>query len=162
LIRDPFEMLCSLVRQIPEPRLEDTGLAVQMDLVEELKARGQDLPVLDARQLLLDPRAVLELLCGRLGLAFEEAMLSWSDGGRPEDGVWAPYWYRNVHRSTGFQPYRPKEEALPERLRPLLEECRPLYDRLYRMAIRAQPTGRGSRVSRDRTTSDSGRVGTEP
>ncbi len=162
LIRDPQEMLLSLVRQIPVPRLEDTGLSAQTGLLERLRARGQDPPVLDARQLLLDPRRVLELLCGRLGLAFDEAMLSWSAGGRPEDGVWAPHWYRNVHRSTGFRPYRPKNESFPIRLRPLLEECRPLYDKLYRMAIRARPTGARSPAAADRESGGSSRAGTEP
>jgi len=42
-----------------------------------------------------------------------------------------------VHRSTGFEPYRPKTEPLAEHLRPLLAECRPHYDRLYVRAIRA-------------------------
>ena len=39
-------------------------------------------------------------------------MLSWETGGNPADGVWARYWYENVHRSTGFGPYRPKAEAV--------------------------------------------------
>ena len=60
-------------------------------------------------------------LCERLGLDFDEAMLSWPAGPRPEDGVWAPHWYHNVHRSTGFAPYRPKTDPFPERLEGLLE-----------------------------------------
>ena len=80
---------------------------------------------------------MLEQLCDRLGLAFDERMLSWDAGARPEDGVWAQYWYGSVHRSTGFEPYAPKTEPFPERLQPLLEECRPLYERLAARAIRA-------------------------
>lgn len=138
LVRDPEEVLRTLVRQLPSPTLRDTGLAIQRQLQEELRARGQEPPVLDARELLLDPEGVLRELCRRLGIPFDPAMLHWPAGPRPEDGVWAPHWYENVHRSTGFAPYRPKTGAFPEELRPLLEECRPFYAALHAGAIRAR------------------------
>jgi hypothetical protein len=137
LTRDPREMLPSLSENLPEPRLQDTGYAMQSELVRELADLGQAPPVLDARELLLDPAAVLAELCRRLGLSFEPAMLRWEAGPRPEDGVWAEHWYASVHRSTGFQPYRGKSGPFPERLVPLLEECRPHYERLLELAIRA-------------------------
>ncbi len=136
LVREPSEMLRSLVHQIPDPGLRDTGLGVQRDLLRQLRSMGQTPPVLEARQILLNPRGVLAELCSRLGIPFDEAMLSWPAGPRPEDGVWAPHWYANVHRSTGFQPYRPKEGSFPERLRSLLEECQACYEELAPLAIR--------------------------
>lgn len=142
LIRDPAEMLRSLIHQLPEPRLRDTGLALQHELVDRLRDLGQEPPVLDSRQLLLDPEGVLSQLCARLGIPFDPAMLSWSAGPRPEDGVWAPHWYRNVHRSTGFAPYAPKTDLFPKRLEPLLEACRPHYEALVRDAIEARTIGR--------------------
>jgi len=138
LTRDPAEMLPSLAHQIPEPTLRDTGLAAQSELLAELRSLGQVAPVLDARELLLDPPGVLAELCRRLGIPFFTAMLSWPAGARPEDGVWAHHWYDNVHRSTGFDPYRPKTAPFPERLLPLLAECRPHYQALYAAAIRAR------------------------
>ncbi len=137
LIRDPAEVLRSLRHQLAAPRLADTGIAVQSELFDELRGLGQEPPVVDARQLLLAPAAVLERLCARLGLDPDPAMLSWPAGGRPEDGVWAPHWYANVHRSTGFAPYRPKSGEFPERLGPVLDEARPHYERLARYALRA-------------------------
>ena len=106
LIRDPHEMLPSLAKIIGTPTLADTGLKTQHDLLVLLRAVGQSPPILDARLLLENPRGVLCQLCERLDLEFEVAMLSWETGGNPADGVWAPYWYTNVHRSTGFAPYR--------------------------------------------------------
>jgi hypothetical protein len=135
LTRDPLEMLPSLVHQIPEPTLRDTGYAVQTELLDELLALGQDPPVLEAAELLRHPRAVLEKLCARLGLGFDSAMLSWPAGPRPFDGVWAPHWYHNVHRSSGFEPFAPKSAAFPERLKPLLAECQPHYARLAARAL---------------------------
>ena len=137
LIRDPADMLQSLAHQLPNPVLRDTGLAAQRELLERLVDLGQDPPVLESRQLLLDPPGVLQQLCERLGLAFEPAMLRWPAGPRPEDGVWAIHWYHNVHRSTGFAPYVEKTEPFPGHLEPVLRECRPHYEALFRGALRA-------------------------
>ena len=137
LIRDPAEMLTSLVNQLPEPTLRDTGLGLQVDLLRHQQALGQHPPVIDAREILLDPEGVLRTLCERLGIAFDRGMLEWSAGPRPEDGVWARHWYDNVHRSTGFAPYRPKNQAVPPRLAELHAQCQRCYDELFDHAIRA-------------------------
>jgi hypothetical protein len=138
LTRDPHDMIPSLTKNLTAATLRDTGYAVQVELYEQLRAGGQEPPVLDARQLLLDPPGVLRQLCQRIGIPFEEAMLHWPPGPRPEDGVWAPYWYAHVHRSTGFAPYQPRTEPFPPRWQPLLEECLPYYRMLERVAIRAR------------------------
>lgn len=138
LTRDPREMLPSLAENLERPTLRDTGYAAQTDLLDELERIGQDPPVLEARELLLDPEGVLTELCRRLKLPFERAMLAWEPGARAEDGVWAPHWYANVHRSRGFDAYRPKRATFPARLEPLYEQCRPHYERLHRRAIRAR------------------------
>ena len=144
LTRDPRDMVPSLVSHLPAATLRDTGYAILVELWDELRSIGQDPPVLDARELLLDPRAVLEELCRRLELPFDEAMLRWRAGARPEDGVWAPHWYESVHRSTGFERYRPSATPLPERARPLLEECLPYYERLRPHAIAARSAARAT------------------
>ena len=136
LTRDPREMLPSLSVQIPEPTLGDTGLREQVEVLDAELAAGRTPVVLEARELLRDPRGVLREACRRFGLPFDDAMLSWSAGPKPEDGVWARHWYDNVHRSTGFAPYRPKDEPFAARLEPLLAECLPLYERLAEYAIR--------------------------
>jgi hypothetical protein len=138
LIRDPAQMLPSLVNQIPQPSLRDTGLATQAALFEELRALGQNPPVLDAKLLLLNPRSVLRQLCDRLRLGFQEQMLHWPAGARAEDGVWARHWYDNVHKSTGFEAYREKREPFPQRLLPVLNDCQPHYEFLERMALRGE------------------------
>jgi hypothetical protein len=154
LVRDPREVLLSLRHQIPEPTLRDTAFAAQTELLDELLELGQDPAVLDARLLLLDPAGVLAELCGRLGIEFEPSMLSWPAGARPEDGAWAPHWYRNVHRSTGFRPYRPNDTPLPDELRPLFEECRPHYARLFERAL--GPKSAGTDDSADGGTESTG------
>ncbi len=135
LIRDPREMLPSLTRVIGKPTLADTGLKTQHDLLIDLRAARQSPPILDARRLLENPAGVLRELCERLGLPFETAMLSWEAGGNSADGVWARYWYQNVHRSIGFAPYRPKSEPFPVELEDIWAECSGYYDVLRAEAI---------------------------
>ena len=138
LTRDPREMLLSLTNQIPQPTLRDTGLKEQEEILGRILAQGKTPVVLDAKEVLLDPEGVLREVCQRLGLPFEEAMLSWPSGPKPEDGVWARYWYGSVHASTSFAPYNPKNEPFPTQLEPLLEECRMYYQRLSAYVIRAE------------------------
>ena len=135
LIRDPTEMLPSLARQLPSPTLRDTGLREQDGILDSILARGEDPIVIDARELLFDPPGVLRRACLRLDLPFEDAMLSWPAGPKPEDGVWAKHWYHNVHASTAFAPYRPQTKPFPKQLEPLLEQCLPLYEKVRDHAI---------------------------
>ncbi len=139
LTRHPREMLLSLINQLPQPTLRDTGLREQGELLDIILGQGKTPIVLDAKEVLLNPKGVLGEVCERLELPFEAAVLSWPAGPKPEDGVWAKYWYAGVHASTSFAPYRPKDEPFPERLEPLLEECLTYYERLSAYTIRANP-----------------------
>lgn len=132
LIRDPGEMITSYIKVVPDPSAEDLGLVQQVELFEAERDRtGCVPPVLDARDVLKDPRRMLGLLCEALGVAFDEAMLSWEPGLRETDGVWAKHWYDNVSRSTGFGPYKPKGEAVPGRLHDVYDQCMADYARLF-------------------------------
>jgi hypothetical protein len=136
LIRDPREMLPSLVNQIPNPVLRDTGLKMQVDIFKKLQKEGKSSVVIDSRQLLLNPENAMKKICTHLKITFDEHMLHWEAKPRKEDGVWAKYWYQNVHKSTGFEPYSKKKEIVPSHIMPLLEECIPYYDFLYENAIK--------------------------
>jgi hypothetical protein len=132
LIRDPAEVLASFSQVYAEPSATDTGLPQQARLFDWLcEQLGEPPPVVDARDVLIDPRGVLTSLCSRLGVPFDEAMLSWPPGPRPTDGVWAPAWYGSVLESTGFLPYRPRRRQLESALQRVADECRPLYERLH-------------------------------
>ncbi|NER80539.1 MAG: sulfotransferase family protein [Leptolyngbya sp. SIO1D8] len=137
LTRDPVDMLPSYAQQIEQPSLQDVGYQAHTDLLRRLQAMGQNPPVLDSMQILLNPQKVLGELCEQIGIPFQDAMLHWEAGARPEDGSWAKYWYQSIHQSTGFAPYRAKTKAFPEALKPLLEECRPYYEELRTVAIKA-------------------------
>lgn len=126
LLRAPREMLPSMRRDLGEIRLRDVGFERQRELYHALRRAGQDPAVIESSDLLADPEGVLRLLCARLGLEFDRRMLAWPPGRHESYGVWAPFWYGAVERSTGFHAPAPKTEPFPAELEPLLavaENC---------------------------------------
>lgn len=138
LIRDPSEVVASYIKSRATVTPDDIGLPQQGRLFDLLcDALGEAPIVIDAGDFLRAPEAHLRALCGRLGIAFTPRMLSWPAGPRDSDGVWAPYWYDAVWRSTGFEPWRPREDTLTGEALAAADICRPIYERLreYRMMV---------------------------
>ncbi|MBE9489552.1 MAG: sulfotransferase family protein [Bacteroidetes bacterium] len=135
LTRDPKEMLPSFNKVIHNPTIEDVGYKAHIELIEYFKANNIQYLVLDSKKVLLNPEYVLKKLCSNIGIPFEKVMLNWKKGARPEDGIWAKYWYTNIHNSTTFLKYKPKTETFPEHLYPLLQECLPFYSELLKSSI---------------------------
>lgn len=135
LTRDPKEMLPSYAREIENPTMQDVGYAKHLELLNHLENIGQNPIVITSKRVLENPPGILKKLCKKIGIPFDESMLSWEKGPRPEDGVWARYWYKSVHNSTGFKPYKPKTEPFPENLKPLLNDCKPIYEKLVERSL---------------------------
>lgn len=129
-IRDPKAIINSYSKVIPNPTMEDIGIKMQVDLLNELKGRKADYVVIDSSDLLKAPSTFLKKLCKTLAIPFDEHMLYWDKGPRKEDGVWAKYWYANVHQSTEFSPYEEKEIKLSAAQLKLYNTCIPYYNEL--------------------------------
>lgn len=139
LIRDPGEMLTSLIRVTPSPSVEDTGLPQQERLFERVRERTARIPpVIDARDVLENPSGILSRLCTALRVGYDESMLSWQSGLRETDGIWADHWYGSVAESTGFRPYESKSEEVPGYLSEVHAACQEIYDRLHAHRIVAR------------------------
>jgi len=137
LIRNPKQLIASFAQVIAEPTMTDIGMAKQYELYLRSTKAGRNPIVLDSGELLKNPETVMIALCDRLGINFDRAMLSWKPGPRPEDGVWAKYWYQNVHKSSGFEPQPTGSRSLPERLVPLYQRALPIYCEMFEKSIRA-------------------------
>jgi hypothetical protein len=139
LIRDPAEVLASYVAKRGHVTLEDIGVVRQREIFErEADRLGRAPPAVRGADVTADPRGTLSALCDALGIAFDDAMLSWPAGARHSDGVWAPAWYDSVWRSTGFAaPERTAYPPLPDELKRIAEAARPHYEAL--LAHRLSP-----------------------
>ncbi len=135
LIRDPRAILASYSKVVEAVSAEDVGILKQYELFKSLHEKQQVQAVVDSRRLLQNPKGILTKLCAALSIPFDPKMLRWEASARPEDGVWAPYWYANVHQSTGFQPYQEKAMVLPPQLEELAKNLAPYYEALLEAAL---------------------------
>ena len=137
LVRSPRQLIASFAEVIPEPTMLDIGIELEYQIFQYLQEKNHNCIVLDSNEVLKNPKKVLTQLCELMGIAFDEQMLSWQAGPRQEDGIWAQYWYRNVHLSEGFSRQKTSEREFPERLTPLLKKAQEYYDLLCIHSIKA-------------------------
>jgi Sulfotransferase domain len=135
LIRNPKQLISSLAQIIPDVTMRDTGIKRQYELFNNLSERNLTPVVIDSGQILKNPEAALTKLCDKLQIDFDENMLHWKAGPRKEDGVWAKYWYENVHKSTGFEKQGTSDRELPTDLKELYESCIPYYEKMMGHSI---------------------------
>ena len=102
LTRNPKSAYNSFKKVIDKPTVLDLGYKEQYSIGLKLKVQNIPFYVLSSEELLNSPKKELENLCNFLNINFNNNMLSWDRGGIKEDGVWAKYWYENVHNSEGF------------------------------------------------------------
>ena len=133
LIRDPARIIASYSDRRVNPTAADLGFDTQAELFAAAKADGAPL-VLDAADILADPEHVLRSLCDALGIGFDRAMLSWSSGPHPSDGVWGAHWYKSIWKSTGFAPPDPRSRPVIED-KALLAKGMAIYERMYPLRI---------------------------
>lgn len=137
LIRDPREVIVSYLKKNRDPTAEDVGYPQQAEIFRRVREQsGETPPVLDARDVLADPRRMLGQLCQRVGVEFLDSMLAWPPGLRETDGVWAKYWYAEVQTSTGFKPYAARNEDVPARLADVHRQCLESYEELYQYRMK--------------------------
>ncbi|WP_172297870.1 HAD family hydrolase [Pseudoruegeria sp. HB172150] len=141
LIRHPARVVVSFAKGYEALTLEDVGFVQQAELFEYLSERGEAPLVIDSYDIRQDPEAMLTALCLALGIRFDPAMLSWPEGGRAEDGVWAAHWYKSLHRTTGFAGPEGDLPVLDSRLAEMVEAAMPSYRVMEARKIR--PASRG-------------------
>ncbi|WP_436517150.1 sulfotransferase family protein [Ekhidna sp. To15] len=131
LIRDPKQLIASFAQVIEQPTLQDIGLKHEADLLDYVVEFGAyPAIVIDSNDILKNPETELSRLCKKLGIPFENQMLSWEKGAIPDDGSWAKFWYKNVHNSTGFTKQKTSERTLPESCKTLYSNAIPHYEKL--------------------------------
>ncbi|WP_370399628.1 HAD family hydrolase [Sulfitobacter sp. JB4-11] len=130
LIRHPARVIASYAAKREAPTLEDIGFAQQDALFERLGGI-----VIDSTDIRAQPEMMLQRLCGAVGVPWDPAMLHWTVGGHPQDGVWAKHWYGAVHASTGFAGAEGALPKLDAAQATLCEQALPFYERLWKMRI---------------------------
>ena len=119
LIRDPAEVVASYVRSREACEPEDIGLLQQVRLLDALGPARTPPRCIDAGDFLRDPEAHLRWLCDWLGIAFTDADAGLA--GRVRAAATAcgrRTGTTRCWRSTGFEPWRPREVTSAGTTRP--------------------------------------------
>ena len=130
LIRHPSLMIRSFTKVIPDITVYDLALPLQVARYTELSSEETPI-VIDSSRVLMDPNGGMSALCEALGIPFEPSMLSWTPGPIEEDGVWAKYWYKNVHASSGWVAKNEAPVEVEDRYADLFAEAMEHYEYLF-------------------------------
>lgn len=137
LIRDPKEVILSFSKKFELSSSEQLGFTQQLYLFQALKNEMNQVPiVIDSKNILLNPRRTLSIMCDKIGIPFMDEMLTWPPGPRMSDGVWAKHWYQNVEASTGFTPFSEKQIQISNKYSDILNECVDAYNFLNQYSIK--------------------------
>ena len=137
LIRDPKKLLQSFAKVIQRPDLDAIGIKRAFELMQFFDRHNMAYTVIESDELMIDPGMYLSQLCGELGITYDPQMTKWPAGPNPANGIWAPYWYKNVHRSTGFA--KPKTTHDPglwnDHLQQVYTQALPFYNQLKQKVL---------------------------
>ena len=132
LIRHPKDMILSYQKVYPKVDISLLGCRQQVAIFDLVYQRTGEVPiVIEADDIAKNPSVVLSKLCDRLGIKFTEKMLSWPAGPNPSDGSWGKYWYKNVMKTTGFDPFKEKQDSIEKQHLSVYEECLDCYLKLH-------------------------------
>lgn len=136
LIRHPARVIASYAKKREAPTLADIGFVQQAELWDQVADMTGTAPlVVDSSDIRRAPRETLSRLCAALGIPFTENMLHWDAGPKPYDGIWAPHWYDEVWKSTGFGAAEGELPVLSAEFGDLCAAALPYYERLRRHSI---------------------------
>ncbi|MEZ5922700.1 MAG: hypothetical protein R3C60_15315 [Parvularculaceae bacterium] len=137
LIRDPRKMVASFANKYDDAAPIVESYAIERRIFDYLTARGIPCPIVDAADILAAPETMLRKLCSMLKIEFDEAMIAWPTGARPEDGPWAAHWYDAVTSSTGFRTPVEKSVDLPPELEAIADTALADYRALHEKRLTA-------------------------
>ena len=136
LIRHPNDVILSYSKKNEINSIQQLGYLQQIKIYKMLIKEMELAPIIiDAQDLLRNPKNMLIEMCKKLRIKFDDNMLSWPPGIRETDGIWGKHWYKQVEASTGFKPYTKTDRIIPPKYIKLNDECMQYYDFLYQNRI---------------------------
>ena len=142
LIRNPRKVIYSYSKKYEISSISQLGYNQQINLFNMLNEMGAPPLILDADDILKNPKQMLKLLCEKLSIQFYDKMLTWPSGKRESDGIWGQHWYGSVEASNGFLPYTKEKGDLPNKYKDIYKACLESYQQLHSHQIFNTPISR--------------------
>lgn len=138
LVRDPWKAIPSHNKIRPEFSLHAAGYEALYKLFNTVGDLTGSTPlVIDADELLANPKAVVETFCVKAGIKYKPEALAWEPGSPKEWNTW-PNWHTNASQSSGLSsatseiPFRPTDP----RLLAYIHHHLPFYESMKKHAVK--------------------------
>jgi len=82
--------------------IEQVGIVPMLGIYSKRPASKSKMVFLDSDDIVSDPEQTLTALCSELEIPWTTEMLTWESGPHECDGPWAPWWYKDLHKSSGW------------------------------------------------------------
>ncbi|XP_077869271.1 uncharacterized protein LOC144360347 [Saccoglossus kowalevskii] len=126
-------------------RPEESGFRELWQLYNYVKdILGQDPVVVDADDLLNNPKEIMNEYCNKVGLEYKETMVHWDTCTFQDSFFGAHVWFKTLNGSHGF--LHPTNDppgdnvSLPEVVLQSIRDSEPYYQQLYQFRIRGNET----------------------
>ena len=98
---------------------------------------SKEVIVIDADDLMADPRGLLKKYCAFVGLKYDDSMLDWSNETNKPDKPWEfipPAWTCDLKETNSFRKsdkIQDKNIEYPQIVEQAIADCVPWYEKLY-------------------------------
>ena len=89
LIRHPAKVINSYIKKNSLKNIDDIGFKNQFKIFNKIKKNNLNFIVINADNILINPKKTIKTLCKILKIRFSKKMLSWPKGKRSSDGIWS-------------------------------------------------------------------------
>ena len=135
LISHPAKVINSYIKKNSLRNIDDIGFKKQFKIFNKVKKNNLNFIVINADNILINPKKTIKILCKVLKIRFSKKMLSWPKGKRSSDGIWSKVWYKNVELSNTFSKYRKEKINVPKKYKKIYEESLKYYNQMNEYSI---------------------------
>jgi len=140
IVRDPREVLASLYILKPDFSEEEFGFKPLLQIYQMVTQQCEQEPfVVEANKFRWEPKATLMQYCQKLGIDFDDRMLSWQDGSirawKPHEQESQMKWHKRLAASTHILPPEPVDVIIKPEHQLWVEQSTQIYQHLVRQAL---------------------------
>ena len=136
LIRHPSKVINSYIKKNKLIDLNDIGIQQQYNLYKYVKKNiSEKIIIINADELLKNPKTYLKKFCKIINIEFSEKMLSWQKGDIKDFGIWYKHWYSNIINSSGFNLPKIIDHKVSDQYKSIYNKSLEIYEIMNKHSI---------------------------
>ena len=135
LIRHPSKVINSYIQKNTLRNINDIGFKKQFEIFKKIKKNNSKFLVINADDILINPKISMKKLCKKLNINFSKKMINWPKGKRDTDGIWSKVWYKNVIQSSTFNKFKSEQINVPKKYSKIYDESLKYYEAMNKYSL---------------------------